>query len=627
MKRTASKPAAGFTTAANVLKSSKSSQDTAIDNPPPTTQPAFTQPTQNAGSAPRTFSFSLSAVGLKHHTADRAAAIEDGTSVTLLRDPTNAVDAKAIRVCVDRDVAAAAGLAPLAHHASSHFDEGDGAPPSPEDDAPLPPSPENNASPSPPSVSVAHLSWQQAAALAPALDTGLAAVTSAIVDGRRDNFELLLNVVISARGAAADLLDAADTLHGRHTINVLDNEVSLKIADDDVKAAESNVRHVEWPPSATRRWEPLPQWNVQNKQTPAAAAAAAAASSGMPPPPSRFLSGYQLPWEPYDPTAISQPSIDEVAAAQEEGWPPPSNLLAKLGLAPADDAQWWRKHGLLPPTEWSLSGAFDMLPTANQGQENKKKASALLDGGCHGCVPWDPTLLDQLDETMRTPNFWCRRKSDAFIRAFGGPYVLGQDEEKLKLIHGADHTELTSIVCTGHSMVYTAVHLCHPQPPGFNTLIFGLNLRSSGFYYHQDAETAGLKPKNAPLVPCQPVVTTVLYAQPTIDQEKEVVLWRPRLNWEPREGPFTAVRALTTPHGMVHIQRAGLQKGTKHGVFHAPRRPKRQSFRVALTARITHVNAPAIVANHVAQGEYSGQFGPEGKWTLPRVEEGPGEEE
>ena len=30
--------------------------------------------------------------------------------MTLLRDPTNAVDAKAIRVCVDRDVADAAGL-------------------------------------------------------------------------------------------------------------------------------------------------------------------------------------------------------------------------------------------------------------------------------------------------------------------------------------------------------------------------------------------------------------------------------------------------------------------------------------------------------------------------------------
>ena len=52
--------------------------------------------------------------------------------------------------------------------------------------------------------------------------------------------------------------------------------------------------------------------------------------------------------------------------------------------------------------------------------------------------------------------------------------------------------------------------------------------------------------------------------------------------------------------------------------------PADGGFRVALTARITHINAPAIVANHVAQGEYSGQFGPEGKWTLPRVEEGPG---
>ena len=77
----------------------------------------------------------------------------------------------------------------------------------------------------------------------------------------------------------------------------------------------------------------------------------------------------------------------------------------------------------------------------------------------------------------------------------GRPDVLGQDEGKLKLIHGAEHTPLTATVCVGHNLIYTAVHLCHPQPPGFNTLIFGLNVRSSGFYYHQDAEIPGLSAK------------------------------------------------------------------------------------------------------------------------------------
>ena len=126
--------------------------------------------------------------------------------------------------------------------------------------------------------------------------------------------------------------------------------------------------------------------------------------------------------------------------------------------------------------------------------------------GTTTAVPWLPATLEAVHAALHDEAFWCRRKGDAFIRAFGGPYVLGQDEGKLKLIRGAPHTELTAMLSCGHSLVYAATHLALPEAPGFNTLIFGLNLRSSGFYYHQDAEVPGLRAKNAPLVPYQPVV-------------------------------------------------------------------------------------------------------------------------
>ena len=85
--------------------------------------------------------------------------------------------------------------------------------------------------------------------------------------------------------------------------------------------------------------------------------------------------------------------------------------------------------------------------------------------------------------------------SDAFIKAYGGPYVLGQEEGKLKLVKGAPHTPLTKQICRGHNLVYELIHLTKPPAPGFNTLIFGLNLRRSGLHYHQDT-IALLKAKN-----------------------------------------------------------------------------------------------------------------------------------
>lgn len=77
--------------------------------------------------------------------------------------------------------------------------------------------------------------------------------------------------------------------------------------------------------------------------------------------------------------------------------------------------------------------------------------------------------------------------------------MLGQQEGKLKLVKGAPHTPLTQKVCRGHNVVYELVHFTKPPEPGFNTLIFGLNLRGSGFHYHQD--TIGeLKAKNGKIM-------------------------------------------------------------------------------------------------------------------------------
>jgi hypothetical protein len=179
-----------------------------------------------------------------------------------------------------------------------------------------------------------------------------------------------------------------------------------------------------------------------------------------------------------------------------------------------------------------------------------------------------------------------------------------------------------------------------------------------------------LEGKNAPLIPKQPVVTTVLNEKPMHDSGKECVFWKPLLNFTPRvsktaskqqpageECSFTdddqqqssaalylAARALPTVHGQVHVQRAGLQKVARHGIFHTPttgnndkgeytagtsenghqqhqqQNGPRTGYRVAITARITHANATERIRLFL-QGERQvnkGVMGPEGNLTLPR---------
>jgi hypothetical protein len=115
-------------------------------------------------------------------------------------------------------------------------------------------------------------------------------------------------------------------------------------------------------------------------------------------------------------------------------------------MAQANNETWWKSvAGLLPPNQWNVSGALDPLPRIQTTARSQKElASSILDGAIHGVTEvWHPDTLVAIGQLMQEPHFWCRRSCDALIRSFGGPYVLGQKEEKLKLIRGAPHTELT----------------------------------------------------------------------------------------------------------------------------------------------------------------------------------------
>ncbi len=131
----------------------------------------------------------------------------------------------------------------------------------------------------------------------------------------------------------------------------------------------------------------------------------------------------------------------------------------------------------------------------------------------------------------------------------------------------------------------------------------------------------------AALVSKQPVVTTVYYEKPEEDSGKELVLWKPIMNFKPKNADslYMAARAVQKPHGMVHVQRAGLQKDALHGIFHTPifvndKPPptsrERVGYRVAITARINATNADELLMPFLEKGAYRRVYGPDGDKTL-----------
>jgi len=345
-------------------------------------------------------------------------------------------------------------------------------------------------------------------------------------------------------------------------------------------------------------------------------------------------------------------------------WPPGPEVLEKMCVGHANDEAWWQENaGLRPPSQWNVQGAIDLLPNLPMSRDQKARASDVLDDAVHGVTNvWSDETLVGMRDLMHSENFWSHRgageynigqedrffsciisltiispclnniiTSDAFIRSFGGPYVLGQQEGKLKLIKGSPHIPLTEKICHGHNLVYQMVHFEEPPAPGFNTIIFGLNLRRSGFHYHQDT-IASLKPKNEPMIRNQPVVTTVYYQKPSVDDGKELVLWKPLLNFKPKgDSLYLAARGIRTTHGMIHVQRAGLQGHAQHGIFHTPLFSKnegedddeyivssdpRRGYRVAITARITHPDSEKRLDPFIKNSHYQKIIGPNGLSSL-----------
>jgi len=552
-----------------------------------TTRPPSPPPVED--DAPEQFRFRLQAVGLQYHDLEAAQALVEGDAVTLVRDPTNAHDENAILCCAK--------------------------------------APEGRlvAYPGEP-VGVGHVSRGQAEALAPLIDSQQLEAVRVTVDERGTSGDHVLPLLMAceARGqlaaacrdasmlslerapppgaagaagpsvATSKLIDTSGATGGGRA--QLDLEASQGVAAPLAEA---------WPPGGPSPWQPGHDvWQPGEKAAP--------------------FAEYDVPWDAFDAAAVEPLTRAEVEAEQQRGWPPSAKTLAKLGLGPPDDEAWWASHGMQPPERWQLAGAADMVShpvsQVRQSDYNKKYAAEKLSGAAHGAHAWLPATLSRVRETCHEPSFWAKRNGDGFIRAFGGPYVLGQDEGKLKLVRPAEHTALSRQLSRGHSMIYTATHLAHPAAPGFNTLIMSLNVRSSGFYYHQD-DMRDVEAKCAPLVRKQPVVTTVFYEKPE-DEGKESVLWRPIDNWQPRGDTFSAARCLVTTQGVAHVQRAGLQAKAKHGVMHTPGTSGRSGYRVALTGRITHTDAAQRVEEHVGKGHYSCTLGPDGSWHLPPLEDG-----
>ena len=345
-------------------------------------------------------------------------------------------------------------------------------------------------------------------------------------------------------------------------------------------------------------------------------------------------------------------------------WPPSQEILQTMCVGDANDEEWWQETaGLKPPSQWNVTGAIDLLPCMSISHDQKSRACEVLDDAVHGVTNvWSDETLEGMRELMHSEDFWNHRGSgecidvesnagrgrvfpfdhfttfflylpiislDAFIRSFGGPYVLGQNEGNLKLIKGSPHVPLTEKICRGHNLVYEMIHSEKSPLPGFNTIIFGLNLRRSGFHYHRDT-IASLKAKNEPMIPHQPVVTTVYYQKPHVDNGKELVLWKPLLNFNPKgDSLYLAARGIQTTHGMVHVQKAGLQRHAQHGIFHTPifsndgegdrdiaSSDPRQGYRVAITARITYPDSEQRLGPYIKKSHYQRVIGPNGQSSL-----------
>jgi hypothetical protein len=283
-------------------------------------------------------------------------------------------------------------------------------------------------------IKIGHITKDFAARLAPHMDSGTIQFSNISI---HKCFEASFLMVVKgvANGPSASMAVANRRMKRTRTGNVVSaGPYSWTIAKADVERSKRSPYMLndlkELP------WNPLPDWKASTDDKPS------------------------LSWlHPFDPSKFHSPplSMEEIRVATSASWPPTDEILLRLGMAPANDKEWWQSvAGLLPPDQWKVDGALDVLALPHiklASRSQASMASSILDGAMHGVTGvWHPDTLAAMGELMHEPSFWSRRGEDALIRSFGGPYVLGQQEDKLKLVRGAPHSELTrkfGNVCVG----------------------------------------------------------------------------------------------------------------------------------------------------------------------------------
>ena len=434
-----------------------------------------------------------------------------------------------------------------------------------------------------------------AAALAPLIDDGVVAVVSCVCRAaEEDAFDV--SAVTTLRGPAAVLAGLASALD----VGEASLTASRRDCEDAAKWAE---RHGP-SPTARLEWDP---------------ATGATARDGS------VVREYRAPadpvplgWVPYGDVGIV--STDERSAARS--WPPGDAALAKLGLAPAGDVEWYAALGLRPPQDWRVEGPLDNLASTTR---DVRKIRDKLDGAVHGANGcFLDSFLDEIRARVAEKSFWCRdfdleraeerQQSEKLVACIGAPMVIG--DVTARLLKARRHDDLSRKMCRALGVVYAATHLCPVAAPGFNSLIISARRRGSGFWWHQDQVPQ--QKAQTTLAPRQAVATLILYEK-RADQGADCVRWKPVQNWEDSglERKLGAARTLPTTDALVHLQREGLQPHAKHAVHHTPGAPPRTGARVVVTARIAKLDAWDAV--DVPAVREMPAIGPEGDVTLPLV--------
>ena len=433
-----------------------------------------------------------------------------------------------------------------------------------------------------------------AAALAPLIDNAICAVVSCVCRAAaEDAFDV--SAVTTLRGPAAVLADLASALD----VGEASLSASRRDCEDAAKWAERHgdaaMPRLGWDPTtgATARDGSV----VREYRAPGDAV--------------------PLGWVPYG--DVGTVDADERSAAS---WPPADATLAKLGLAPAEDARWYASLGLRPPRDWTVAGPLDNLASTTR---DVRKIRDKLDGAIHGgggCFL--DAFLDEIRTRVAETSFWCRdsdfeaerdaEQSEKLVACVGAPMVIG--DVTARLLKARRHDDLSRKMCRALGVVYAATHLCPVAAPGFNSLIISARRRGSGFWWHQDQVPQ--QKCQTTLAPRQAVATLILYEKQA-DSGADCVRWKPVQNWEDSglERKLGAARTLPTTDALVHLQREGLQPHAKHAVHHTPGAPPRTGARVVVTARIAKLDAWDAV--DVPAVREMPAIGPEGDVTLPLV--------